>query len=58
MTVEIDYYIDEDEFYEKSKDSDYWGSAYDFYQDIKDRDVDSLTERQLEWLERIYDAFN
>jgi len=57
MKVEDKYYIDDDEFYEKSKENEYWENAYSFYEQIKEQDIDELTHRQLKWLEKIHHQF-
>lgn len=45
--------IDEDVLYDKSKDNNYFAEAYRFYKDVQHRDVDSLTEGQYDWLNKI-----
>jgi hypothetical protein len=36
-------------------DNDYWESCWNFYQDVKTRSVDELTEKQKNWLMKIED---
>lgn len=52
-TVENSYDIDEDTLYDKSESSEFWANSYRFYVGIKKKVVDSLSDRQLDWLEKI-----
>lgn len=55
MRVIDKYYIDEDEFHEKSQEDEYWEKAYKFYMDVRYKDEDELTDKQESWLIKIYD---
>jgi hypothetical protein len=57
-TVETTYNIDEDTLADKSEESDYWGRSYSFYQDVRQKDVDSLSSSQTAWLDRIEKGLN
>ena len=47
------YAIDEDELLELRTESAYWEASYSFYMEVKNRSVESLSDKQIEWLDRI-----
>lgn len=57
MKVSAEFNIDEDEMLVRSekggKAGDYWATAAAFYQDVKDKDLEDCTPRQLDWLQKI-----
>jgi len=50
-----EFAIDEDILLNLADDevNSYWDKSFEFYMSVKDRDYDSLTEKQIAWLERI-----
>ena len=53
QTVEETFEIDECELREKAMESDYWQRCYEFYEDVKRRETESLKPAQIDWLDRI-----
>ena len=56
--VQDTYPVDEDWLSDKATESDYWKSSHDFYIKMKRNDVDSLSSKQLGWIEKIYGSYN
>jgi len=49
-----DYFlIDENHLSEKSFNSSYWGECFNFFNEVKNKKVDSLSFKQKDWLRRI-----
>ena len=58
MTVEehMDFTQDQlDKFEELAGDNEYWSGAHGFYEHNKRVDVDHLSPKQFNWLNKIYD---
>lgn len=53
MTISEKFDIDEDELHSKSFENDFWSNSSEFYEQVKDKDETDLTEKQLDWLEKI-----
>lgn len=45
--------IDEDTLYTLSRKDEYWAKCLLFYRDIAHKTIHSLTEKQINWLEKI-----
>lgn len=45
--------IDIGMLYDQADQNDYWSSCLDFYLEVKDCFLDEMTDKQLEWLEKI-----
>lgn len=58
MLVKDDFDIDADLLYQKSQENDYWNSAHSFYEDVKEKPTNNLTDRQRNWLIKIEDKLN
>jgi len=54
-TVEEFFEINEDDLLDKTEDHEnrYWNSCFNFYMDNKDKDVELLTPKQMDWLQKI-----
>lgn len=53
VTVKDRFDIDEQKLYQCSKSGGYLESCYNFYQQVKDRNINYMTESQLSWLDKI-----
>lgn len=49
------YDIDDDILTELNDGTEYWEKVDQFWESVKDKDANSLTESQRDWLERIED---
>lgn len=49
------YKIDEDMLHTKADNSDYWKTVFKFWGQIKNTKISELTEKQVNWLDRISD---
>lgn len=47
------YIIDEDLLHSKTHESKYWKTCYNFWEEVKNKKIPELTEKQLEWLDKI-----
>ena len=47
------YNIDEDDLQNVSETSDYWENSYNFYMQVKEWDIGSLSGAQKNWLDKI-----
>lgn len=57
--VKVEDAYDLDDFlYTKSQEesTDYWDNSYTFFQEVKDKCVDSLTAKQLVWLNKLEES--
>jgi len=45
--------ISEGLFFELAEDNEYWGKAYKFWSDVKDKPLSSLRTNQLSWMGKI-----
>ena len=52
-TVADVYQFDEDELHLKADDSEYWANCFSFYEQVKDCPIGVLSQKQIDWLERI-----
>jgi hypothetical protein len=50
--------IDEETLIEKADENEYWQKCCEFYQQVKTKNVDFLTEKQFAWLEKIQDQLS
>jgi len=53
MLVSERFTIDEDTLGEKAEKSDYWKNVKKFWFESQEKECETLTERQLGWLEKI-----
>jgi len=53
LIVKNSFDIDEDVLYIKRNDSDWDHASYVFFEDVKNRKVNSLSEKQRNWLDKI-----
>ena len=53
MKVCDKFCIDEDALYQKAERSEYWENAQKFYQEVKNKDVRTLSHSQKQWLTQI-----
>lgn len=47
------YEIDEDALYCKADESEYWSSCASFYESVKNKRIDLISQKQRDWLEKI-----
>lgn len=47
------YGLDEDVLHAKATNSSYWKTCFNFWEQVKDKKVTDLTEKQIEWLDKI-----
>jgi len=45
--------IDRDELFDKASESDYWESCDTFVEQVWERDVETISPKQREWLDKI-----
>lgn len=58
-TVEEVYSIDEDELHVRAElGHPYWVRSSEFYQNVRRRQINYLSDHQLTWLQRIEDALS
>jgi len=54
MTVGEVLKLEEEEIRDKRKEyGDYWDKSADFYKQVKDKDIKTLTQKQKDWLLKI-----
>jgi len=51
------YDIDEDTLAELSEANDYWEKSFKFYTDVKNKTIEELTSKEVDWLDRINDDY-
>lgn len=51
--VKDSFNIDKDNLAEKAGESEYWENCEKFYLQVCDKDVSTLSIKQMDWLERI-----
>lgn len=47
------YTIDEDLLHTKADISTYWKTCFNFWEQVKAKKISDITEKQIEWLEKI-----
>jgi len=55
MKVSEKFSIDEDVLYTRAQGSEYWFNTMKFYNQVKDKEIDTLSSGQLSWLGRVED---
>ena len=55
-TVETTYKIIEMYIHDKEGESSYWDLSINFWEDVKDKYMDEITEKQKDWLDQIEEA--
>jgi len=58
MLVKDLFGVDEEEIEEKAENEergDFWTNSLSFYNQVKDRDIQTLSKKQTNWLEKIDD---
>lgn len=53
MKVKEIYKFDIDSLVEKADESDYWNSCLEFYESVEERDLENLSQKQVDWLNKI-----
>lgn len=47
------FQIDELDLEDRAQTSDYWMKAYEFYLQVKDKDISDVSEKVIDWLRKI-----
>ena len=50
--------INLDDLFDRAETSEYWNSAHKFVQQVWDKEVDELSQKQIDWLDRILEGMN
>lgn len=56
--VEEVFEIDENVLSELGESSEYWAKCHSFYQSVKVKELNSLSDKQLDWLQGIEDGMD
>ena len=59
VSMKVNEYLSQDDYQEiedKASEGGYWANCFNFVKDIMNKDMNMLTARQRDWLDRIIDG--